>query len=446
MLPSDFTNLSEFNIYNAYPIIKISKDEYILFQGYKLVEALYESPFYWMLEDKTYKDTAFIHRGDFTETVCHNKLTSIFGEENVYRGVDIVGPKKAKLGEIDILAVFGNRAIIVQAKSKKLTLEARKGNDKALQKDFKKSIQAAYNQGYSCASLLIHGGHKFSCTKNKNISIDSSYKEIYIFCILCDHYPALNFQSEVFLDKKDESDIIKAPFISDLFCIDIMTEFLKTPLYFLNYTSKRIAYTEKLGPSGEHSILAFYLKSNLWFEESQEDLIMLDDSCSVDLDLAFITRRRGLPGSTSVDGFLSYLQSSAVGRILKQIDNLNNPDLIELGFLLLDLSGEAVSSLSQGVEHLVSQTKKDKCPHDLTVALKGAEGGLSIHCSYDSHRFSSQRLSLHCRLRKYLRKSDFWFGIYINPETQLVEFSLKLSRKWQYSNEMERLAQSMLKN
>jgi hypothetical protein len=45
-----------------------------------------------------------------------------------------------------VLVLFGNRAIVLQAKAKKLTLEARKGNDNQLKDDFKKSVQESYDQ------------------------------------------------------------------------------------------------------------------------------------------------------------------------------------------------------------------------------------------------------------------------------------------------------------
>ena len=46
--------------------------------------------------------------------------------------------KGKKVGEIDVLVIFGDRAIVLQAKSKRLTLEARKGNDNQIKDDFKK--------------------------------------------------------------------------------------------------------------------------------------------------------------------------------------------------------------------------------------------------------------------------------------------------------------------
>jgi hypothetical protein len=49
---TDFKSLDDFNPINAYPIIRLPYAEYLLFQNYSLVEALYETPFFWFIEDK----------------------------------------------------------------------------------------------------------------------------------------------------------------------------------------------------------------------------------------------------------------------------------------------------------------------------------------------------------------------------------------------------------
>jgi hypothetical protein len=54
--------------------------------------------------------------------------------------------------------LFGDRALVLQAKSKRLTLEARHGNDLQIQDDFKKSIQDSSDQAYLCAQLLARSG------------------------------------------------------------------------------------------------------------------------------------------------------------------------------------------------------------------------------------------------------------------------------------------------
>ena len=117
--------------------------KYNLFLYASLTEALYETPFYWMGADKAYEATAMTNRGLFSEYFTADRLAKVFGNANVFRNVDIWETKarKKKISEVDTLVLFGDRAIAVQAKSKKLTLAARKGNDLQMQTDFKGAVQ-----------------------------------------------------------------------------------------------------------------------------------------------------------------------------------------------------------------------------------------------------------------------------------------------------------------
>mgnify|MGYP001792410801 CR=1 FL=1 len=63
----EFSSLSNFNIANAYPLINLDENEYLLLQQYNLAEAFYETPFFWFMGDKSYKAEAINHRGEFTE-------------------------------------------------------------------------------------------------------------------------------------------------------------------------------------------------------------------------------------------------------------------------------------------------------------------------------------------------------------------------------------------
>ena len=135
-----FQAIDDFNIANATPLLK-NGDEYVLFQSYSLAEALYDSTFYWMIVDKQYGPKAMQNRGRFTEGFCREQLELVFGKGRVHANVDIFESKATKAGEIDVLVLFGDRAIVVQAKSKRLTLESRRGNDGRIRDDFKKSVQ-----------------------------------------------------------------------------------------------------------------------------------------------------------------------------------------------------------------------------------------------------------------------------------------------------------------
>lgn len=141
---SSFNALHDFNVANALPLIQRGDKTFLLLQAYGMSEALYEAPFYWMMLDKAYQGTANNNRGRFAERFSEVRLAAVFGTANVFANVHVVESKGKELSEIDVLVVFGNRAIILQAKSKRLTIEARKGNDKVLKDDFKKSVQEAY--------------------------------------------------------------------------------------------------------------------------------------------------------------------------------------------------------------------------------------------------------------------------------------------------------------
>jgi hypothetical protein len=135
LLNPAFVSISDFNHINATPLIPY-RGRYLLFQNYTLLESAYESPFFWMAKDKQYLNQASTNRGLYAEGLAYHFLSRVFGQDRVWSNITIEGSKGKDAGEIDVLAVYGNTAFLVQAKAKRLTLEARKGNDKVIRQDF----------------------------------------------------------------------------------------------------------------------------------------------------------------------------------------------------------------------------------------------------------------------------------------------------------------------
>ncbi|WP_287330982.1 nuclease-related domain-containing protein [Mesorhizobium sp.] len=144
------------NQVNLAPLIDIGEHLYAP-NAYRLSESVYESPTYWMLADETYLDTLAKHRGAFLERTAAELFRSVFGAANVYENVTIQPSKKKTAGEADALVVFGEFVIVVQAKSKRVTLKARAGDEEALAKDFEGAIQDPYRQAYEFAELIQAG-------------------------------------------------------------------------------------------------------------------------------------------------------------------------------------------------------------------------------------------------------------------------------------------------
>jgi hypothetical protein len=432
---NEFTSLSDFNPLNAYPIIQVSDTEYLLFQNYTLTEALYETPFFWFLGDESYKDIALKNRGTFTESFSKESLKSVFGENSVFTNVNIYN-KRTRVGEIDVLAIFANRAIILQAKSKKLTLKARKGNDNSLKDDFKKAVQEAYDQAFLCATFLNDSQYSLTDADGNKLNIPREYKEIYPFCVVSEHYPSLSFQARQFL-KYQTTNTIMPPFIMDVFFLDVICEILQSPLHFLSYVNRRVQYGYKILSNHELTILSHHLKKNLWVEGDNTMLVIQDD-LGADIDLAMLARRNNVPGGKTPEGILTKYQNTFFGRLINQIDKFDSSETIDLGFLLLKLDEDTViHDLNHGISKLLELHKIDGKDHDLTLVIEDGNTGLTIHCNNNNIAVAKRNLEKHCLIRKYTEKAKSWFGICINPADSQIKFGINFDFEWIQSKEMD---------
>ena len=433
---SGFRSLHDFNACTGAPLIERAPGSFILFSYHALANSLYESPFYWMIDDPRYKETASANRGNFAEQFVRERLSPVFEDKRVFRGVKVLESKGKERTDIDVLALFGNRAIVVQAKSKKLTLEARKGNDGQIKTDFKKAVQEAYDQGYEAATALLDSTYKYRDSDGQSIQIRVP-TEVFIITVLSESYPALAFQARQFL-RYQSTDAIAAPIITDVFAIDVMTEMLDSPLWFVDYLRRRTTYTEKLYVPDELTALALHLRQNLWLEEDY-DLVHLTDDISCDLDAAMTVRRDGLPGKRTPQGILTRFEGLTITGILKQIEAKPSSDTLGFAFTVLSADEETIKKLSEGIDEASRRFDKDGEAHNFTMSLRSAPAtGVIVHCNQDPIEEAWRSLRSHCENRKYLHRAGEWYGICIEPRTKKLRFGIGLEFKWEHDEAMER--------
>lgn len=431
-----FRTIDDFNAVSAMPILPVGDGRFLLLEQYTLEQSLYESPFYWMGEDRAYSATALRNRGKFVESFALARLESVFGKRAVFPNVRIPKAKGKDAGEIDVLVLFADRAIVVQAKSKRLTLEARKGNDNLIREDFKKSVQDSYEQALECAKLLGNPNQMLIGADGAKIDVSEKLKEIYIFCVVSDHYPALSFQARQYL-KYESNSIIQPPFILDIFALDTMAEMLDTPLLFLSYANRRASYQEKIYAGHELTILSYHLKQNLWFDKSY-GLIHLGDDFTADLDIAMMVRREGAPGPRTPDGILTRCKGTRIGEIINAIESRPDRGTINLGFGLLMLSERSVVNLSNAIDRMARQSELDGQHHDLTMPMGEAGEGLTVHCNTYPMSIAGPRLRKHCLLRKYKARAARWYGLCLTPESSL-RFGINFEFEWEPDAKMEEI-------
>ncbi|QZN92024.1 YecA family protein [Idiomarina abyssalis] len=433
-----FNQVDDFNIVNARPILKLNDNEILLFQHYSLVESFYESPFFWMKDDKEYRNIASENRGQFTEDFSEERLTRVFGEENVFSNVEIFSKGGDVVGEIDTLVLFANRALIVQAKSKTLTIAARQGLKDKIEEDFQKAVQSAYEQGYSCAELILQPDN-YSLKTRTGITITPRFKldDVYIMCVVSDHYPALFHQSRQFLNY-NVTENINAPYVADVFLLDTLTEFLDSPIRFLSFINRRSQYEGSLNASMELSVLGYHLSNNLWLEEENE-FFHFDDSVAVELDVAMTVRRTGIKGNETPKGILTKFENTYVGNLLVEIEDYEHAEVIDFGFELLRLSSESLEQINECIERCIQLYSADGKTHDFSMPLHNGTG-FTFHLTDRERSDARNKLASHCGLRKYIGRSDLWYGICLNPVTAKLRFGLSVVGQWEKDDGMEQAA------
>ena len=436
-----FKEVGDFSALAATPLLPTDRGTVLLFQHYAIYEALYESPFFWMLADKAYWPTAKDNRGAFIEQYSSRRLARVFGRNHVHSNVNIHRGKTID-GEADVLVVFGDRVIIVQCKAKKLTIEARKGNDGQLKKDFAGAIQDSYDQGWKCANELMTGGFRLVDASGAEVQLPAAIKEIHLFCMVAEHYPALAFQARQSL-KYQTTDVIRAPFVMDVFLLDTMTEMLTTPLRLLSYVQLRTSAIKKITLSHELTALAYHLRLNLWLS-GEYDMVHLDDSINVDLDTAMTVRRENIPGNKTPPGILTRMAGTYFERLIATIEDQHEPATLELGLALLAISEDSARNVNRGIDLLVRKARSDGKLHDFTLATDGVKGGFTFHCCPVPSATAVAALDDYCRRRKYAQRAERWFGVSIDVDGD-VQFGITLDFSWEQSDELDRATAAMKK-
>ncbi|RWH78769.1 MAG: prepilin peptidase [Mesorhizobium sp.] len=432
---ASFSSLSAFNETNAAPIIKAVNGSYILLQHYSLLEALYEAPFFWMAADKSYAATASKNRGAFAEQFLADRFICVFGPQHVFQNVDIYKGKD-RVTEADVLVVYGDRAIVVQAKSKRLTIEARKGNDLQLKDDFKKAIHDAYDQALLCSEALLDQEYRFVLPSGDEIGFPKRPAKIFPVCSVSDHFPALAAQARQFL-KVRATDNVQPPVITDVFFLDVLTEILETPLHFLNYLALRAKFDKRLLVNQELTNLGYHLKHNLWLED-QYDMVNLGDDFTSSLDIAMSARRLGVPGERTPKGILTRFDGTPIGKLISEFETSAIPELVGLGMLFLQLGSDTAKHINRGIDRLVRSAADDGQPHDISFPSDADKSGFTIHVNSLLEEVARERLSAHCRIRKYDTKSDVWYGLLLAPGTGDIRGALAIEGNWKADANMEK--------
>ena len=431
----------QYNELHSHPIIQLPDGRHFVPVGFNLSESIYESPFYWMNSDKLYIGEALQHRGDFAQNATAQLLKSVFGSNNVYTGVQIKKNKGHTITDIDVLAITGNKAIIAQVKSKRLTELARLGDDTTLAADFEGAVQDAYDQALLSRQAVIEKTNKL-VVEGKELHLDESIDDAYILCITLDHYPAVTHQVDVYLRKTPDDPF---PIALSIFDLDILAFYLRDPFEFLYYLRQRIALNDYFKADSEITLLGFHLKHKL-FKKEDVNIEALDNSFAQLIDANFPVLRGSVPKTIAADKLYPQWKNEEFQKLVDQVKSTGEPGFTDAVFYLYDLAGKGADDLIEVLKLTKRKAATDHRSHDVRLFNPETHSGTTILSEPDSPETLRTKLVPLAVMAKYKSKADAWLALgCIATSPNLVDALAFNQDPWEADPVVEELVKTHLR-
>lgn len=439
----NLSSTGDYNALSSHPIVKIREDTYFIPINFLLAESLYESPFYWMNADTEYRATAAKNRGETTEQFAYEMLQKVFGKENVLKNVQVTRKKGERVTDIDVLAFYGNKAVIFQAKSKKLTELSKQGNTESLKKDFSEAVQSAYEQGLRSRKAIIDKTNQLVDSTGNVLQLDESIDDAYILCLSTEYYPAVTSQLEAYL-QKEASD--PYPIALSIFDLELLVFYLDNPFDFLYYLRQRAALTESIRAASEIALLAYHIRVGIKPIDDVQ-FIAVDEQFAQLIDANFPQMTGRHPKTGAAARLYKDWGNKKFQELIEDIKKARRPQFMDAIFFLYDLSNDTADNLIRMIESIKQKTIANKKGGAFTIepSLPGKKKGLTFLTMYSPTADVSRALVEHAELRKYKGKGDEWLAFGWRAGSEYLFDAMAFTKEpWQEDPLLEQAADKLL--
>lgn len=439
-----YHRFGDYNILQEKPIIRLSERSYLIPLVYPVFTSLYETPFYWIMEDTHYRKTAGNHRGTAGEDMVYELLEPIFGEEHIFRDLEIKNSKHHTITDIDTLCVLGSKAICFQVKSKKLSQASRTGSLEQLTNDFKFAVQDAYEQGLICRNYILNQRNVFFVSRNNHdiVNISDTIDEVYIVCLTSENYPALIHQVHELLRIKGNDP---SPLVFSVFDLKLITHYLNDPYKFTYYIRQRIKTSSYFISNTEVNLLSFHLFHNL-FPDPKYSREIIDDNYAYEINKVYYSYLSGRLSSFNEESLNHSRENKNFDLLCKSIAQINSPTTVDILFFLYDLSSDSREKLIEAINYVKQRSQKNNTVVSVCIKYNGLDEVTGITCvSVQSYASLYQNMFCVGEMHKYHHKASKWLtlGVY-NTTKSMVDMAVYFDKEWKEDPVMEKLCRNKI--
>jgi len=326
------------------------------------------------------------------------------------------------------MITYGEFILVIQAKSKRLTIQARSGDPAKIQSDFSSSIQAAYDQAVKFIDLVLDGA-ECECGRNNKRSFAEVFRA-FPLVVLSDHFPALTYLGNHLIKRKSGRD----PLILGLFFLEVMLSVLNHPVDALYYLQQRARFFERVMASSEFDLLGYHLAQKLYVPDDVH-FMSTEHSFGSDLDDYFSAMEAGRTPSVSFRRLEERVEVPMIASLISAL-KAGPPELAGTAIEVLDFSGGALQRMADTIVMVREEVKAGK--RFRAFSIETHYGGITyVAVSTLSNEMTAAAEAIG-RKHKYNAKKDRWYVVldHINSASP-VDGIISLRRVWTESGETE---------
>jgi hypothetical protein len=343
--------------------------------------------------------------------------------------------KKETITDIDVLALAGNRAVIAQVKSKRLTELAKMGDDRKLVTDFQSAVQGAYDQGLASRRAVVDKENKLFIDE-REVQLPEDVADAYILCISLDYYPAVLHHVEAYLNRQPGDPL---PIALSVFDLDVLAHYLKDPFEFLYYLHQRVHFAGYFRADSEMTLLGFHLKQKL-YPRRGSDVELLDNQFGQLIDANFSVVRGTVPTSKAANRLFADWNNEDFQRLIEQTKSAGKAGFTDAIFFLYDLAGPGADELIEKIKHAKRQTLTDGKSHNAALLYTDSKRGITILSEPAFPNALQRTLMPLAMMRKYKSRADSWLALgSIAESPNLVDAIAFNGDPWEEDPAMETL-------
>lgn len=188
------TNITDRNPFKITPIIELPHNRGIFIVDVNaLAIAMNETPYFWLLDRNDFGKRLGTIRGEIAENIVFDIIARRFKE--TYRHIDIRLTKSSnQITDIDAMFTYKDIGVVFQVKSKRLTELSHQGDLTSIERDCKKAVVEAFEQGKSCVACLKKASRYYTLKERFDYAERLRW---YNICITLDAFPGITSLSYI---------------------------------------------------------------------------------------------------------------------------------------------------------------------------------------------------------------------------------------------------------